>query len=155
MKKFLTTLTASSLLLAMPMNVLAEDQEITEDCTQNIKLTANATSSYSVKLPQVFDVTNLSTTLTIYAKGDIAADETLDISYASENIALKDTVTANPHEDIPLSFEGDGVSLTWDDIDDDYDKNTSMTITITHGALTSGSWEAQLPITIALSKAQA
>ena len=152
MKKLFTILCAAALLLAAPMTVFAEDVEVHEPGTTNVQLTASATSTYSVKIPQVVDVTALSTTLTVYAKGDIAANEQLSISYNGAGLQLVDQTNGSNKANIDLSFAGDAALLNWDDIDDpEYINNDSMVVTITHAAISSGVWSATLPIVIALN----
>lgn len=159
MKKSLTILCALLMMVTSFASVFADetpgDQEFIVSTPQdvNVKLYAQVASSYSVKIPKEFDVTATNTSLVIYAKGDITANERLSISYTNSNIALSETATntADKHADVPLTLTGDAVNLKWNQIDKDYLQNSNLSINIQHAALTAGYWSTNLPITIALN----
>ena len=160
MKKILTILCAG-LLMTSPLAILAEgpaeqvdetNNYVTEDSDANVKLYAEVTSTYSVKIPKEFDVTLTETNLKIYAKGDISADEKLSISYQKDDVALKEVSdSATKHDDVALTLTGDNVDLLWNQLLGDYEENPNLTINIKHAVLAAGYWETNLPITIALT----
>lgn len=154
MKKILTVLCSVGLLMAMPVNVFADEYEVKADGTKNVDLVANATSSYTVKIPKQVDVSDGDEDLTILAKGDIASDEKIAISYDDSNCALKDTSEATTkQEDVALtiSFVDDVCDFLFDDIKGDFANNSKVVINIKHGGIPAGSFAAVLPITIALT----
>lgn len=139
-------------------NILcAEEYEVTQSSESkevNVQLYANVTSTYSVKIPAQFDVTPVTTTLKVFAKGDISADEKLSITYQNTGVKLHETGTSETkHPDIDLTLTGEAANLAWNQIDKtSYGENAHLQITITHDVIAAGYWTTDLPITIALNK---
>ena len=163
MKKKLTILCALLMMVTSFASVFADEesgQEIEETDyivetakSVDVKLYAEITSSYSVKIPKEFDVKETETNLTIYAKGDITANERLSITYQKEGVALSESVTneGDEHADVPLTLSGDAANFKWNQIDKEYEQNSFLTINIKHSKLAAGYWSTNLPITIALN----
>lgn len=158
MKKYLTILLTVLMFFTSSATMFADEVEVTQNSENkevNVQLYADVTSTYSVKIPAKFDVKPVSTTLNIFAKGDISADETLSITYKNSDVALKETGTSQTkHPDVPLTLTGEAASLSWNQIDKaEYGNNAHLAITITHDVIAAGYWTTDLPITIALNKA--
>ena len=152
MKKILTTLMVAMLMAIVPMNLFAEgDTDLGNNPTSGtVELYANVASEYSVKFPSRVDVTPTSKTFNVYAKGDIASDETLTISYDnSSEIKLVDVNTSGK-EDIALNISVTGNTFTYETLPVNY-SDTSALFTITHAAITAGAYEADLPLVISLA----
>lgn len=157
MKKVLTVLCSMALLLAFPANILADesnDNDVTSDGTENVTLYAEATSSYTVRLPLRVNVADASSTITIQAKGDIASDEEILITYDDSSCVLQDQSGADTtQDDVTLTFEfdEDKDAFLFNEITGEFAANSTVVINVTHDAIPAGSWEATLPITIALT----
>lgn len=157
MKKVLTVLCSMAVLLAFPANIFAEESnnnDVTSDGTENVVLYAEATSSYTVRLPKKVNVSATESEITIQAKGDIASDEEILITYDDSSCALADqSGAATTQDDVALTFAFDeGIdAFLFDGIKGDFAANSTVVINVTHDALPAGNWEATLPITIALT----
>lgn len=154
MKKILTVLSVFMMLVAMPIGILAEDDDTTlsnnpEEGT--VELYANVASTYSVKFPTRVDVTPTSKDFNVYAKGDIASDETLTISYDDSETINLDDGNATTKSLIPLTINVSSNEFGFDDLPADFDDNVYAQFSITHAAITAGHYTADLPLVIELS----
>ena len=154
MKKILTVLLAAAMMVITPVGVFADENvnEITPtagaDGEGTVKLKADIVSNYTVKLPKVVDVTNKSTTVDIYAKGDVDGGMKIVFSENTGTHQLADASSKNTAKDITVSF-GNGINGS--SIQASY-STAKDTMTIGHGDLPAGSWSCDLPIVIKLEK---
>lgn len=153
MKKYLTILLAAAMMLVAPAGVFADElQELNENPTEGtIKLIANKTSSYTVKLPKVLDVSSDSTTFDIQAKGDVDGAMVLVVEKDTGDHALVDASGKN--EDIALTIT-DGSGISGKVIEAEYVDTAKDSMTIEHAAITAGDWSYELPIVIRLAEAE-
>ena len=130
-----------SLLLLNILTVHVHGQDYTDDGDYSISLNYTRAPSYTVKLPQVVDVSNENTIMTFYVKGDIYGDQSLRVifdhsailSYNDETISLSVTQTKD--------------SWSYNELSDSY---TGSSISISHAKLRAGTWAGYLNVAISL-----
>ena len=159
MKKVLTVLLTAAMCAIAPAAIFAEtpepDPTINEftpetDTTQvdgSVDLEAEIVSTYTVKLPKVIDVNSESTTVDIFAKGDVDGSKKIVISEknAGSN-SLADLSGKNQAKALTIGF---GTGIEGKNILADY-STAKEVMTIAHSKLVAGSWKCNLPILIKL-----
>lgn len=152
MKKVLTMLLVAAMVIVAPASVFAEENELSPatsqtEVTGSVDLVANIVSTYTIKLPKQIDVSGLSTSVDIFAKGDVDGSKKIVISEtnAGQN-KIADLANKNTAEALTVGF---GSGIEGKDIDASYG-TAKDTMTITHAALKAGSWKCVLPILIKL-----
>lgn len=150
MKKILTAVLATAMIMAMPVaTVFADenDQEITT-ASGTVQLVASKASAYTVKLPVSVDVSAASTIFKAYVKGDVDGSKKLVIAennagqnYLEDDADLKDDVLVNVA--IDKAIDGDDIIATYTE--------DCITFTVTHNALGAGTFRCALPLTISLA----
>lgn len=150
MKKILTVLMVTALMIGLPMSNVFADQELNEgDSEGTVELVALKASSYTVKLPVQVDVSELSTTFKALIKGDVdgskkivlAEDKTGGDNYLKDEAELKPDILLNINIDKAMNGEDIFAEYTLDGI----------TFTVTHDAIAAGNYRCDLPITITLT----
>ena len=150
MKKFLSCI-LMALMILVSVPIYAEDQVISNEGQAIVELTASIESTYTISLPKQVDVTDEETTFNIKVKGDITADETI-------NIDIPDSATLSEdgsERSISLTInDNGGISYVYTDMNkDDYEGiNAKRDITITHDPITAGTWKTDITINISLDK---
>lgn len=152
MKKTLTALLLVSLMMILPANVFADEEQEVSGNSANVTLYATKNSTYYVKLPVRVDVSAVSETFTVLAKGDIASSEELTIGYASGTYNLVDTVAESTKTPVALNVSVTNPTFAYTDLGNTYGQN-GATFTISHNALQAGAYECVLPVTISLDSA--
>ncbi|MBQ9424520.1 MAG: hypothetical protein IJU42_01080 [Erysipelotrichaceae bacterium] len=150
MKKILTLLFVSMLMIAMPSTVFADqnDNEVTGE-SATVELYAAVASQYTVKLPLRVDVSATSTTFNVFAKGSIAADKQLSVSVGSGTHTLADTINGS-NRSYALTLNVSGGTFAADTLEANYSDSIKSVFTVTHAALAAGNYSYNLPIVIAL-----
>ena len=118
-----------------------EAEDISEDGNYTISLHINNPPTYTVRLPQTIDVSSTSTVLTFYIRGDIYADQTLNVSFA-KNVTLTDSINT-----VPVYITQDKSSWSYSELSGLY---SSSTVVITHSQLNAGVWTGRLDVSISL-----
>ncbi len=154
MKKILTALFVTLLMICMPANLFADqnDNEVTGD-EASVELYALVASQYTVKLPLRVDVAATSTTFNVYAKGSIAADKQLDVTCGNGTHALAD-VTTGSSRSAALTINVSGGTFAANALEANYSDSIKSVFTVTHAALAAGNYSYELPVVIALNSAQ-
>ena len=150
MKKILTTLLTAAMIVATPAAIFADEdpQELENPSTGTIKLIASKTSSYTVKLPKVVDVSDNEKVINIYAKGDVDASKKIMVVESSdETHYLKDDAGKKTKKKLTVTA---GNGILGSDVGEDYNNDKYTTLTITHDDIAAGSWTCNLPIVIRL-----
>lgn len=155
MKKILTVLLAAAMCIVTPAAIFADtatDNEFTpaDDAVQvegSVDLEAEIVSTYTVKLPKVVDVKSETTTVDIFAKGDVDGSKKIVISEknAGSN-TLVDQSGRKQAEALTISF---GTGIEGKNILADYGTAKEV-MTVTHNKLVAGAWKCNLPILIKL-----
>lgn len=133
----------------VPMSVCAEDTVVTSPTDETIQLTANKTSSYTVTLPKIVDISTNETKFNVKVKGDINSNETITVTMNDTHLS-ETASTESKHEDVPVSVTfGDGKSFAYKaaDIKDENIKQA----TLTHDTLPAGTWSGSLTVNIAVN----
>lgn len=149
MKKVKTVLCAAmACALFTPVAVSAEEVSYSDPGDKTVELTAEAVSSYTVKLPKSVDVSQTSTTFDVKVAGDIAGDEKITLTMTDG--ALKETNAGSQpsHADVNYTVtygENKSQEYLWDDIDTEKVDQA----TIDHAKLPAGSWTGTLNVNIA------
>jgi len=150
MKKIATLLFVSLLLVVLPANIFAEDQEVNTDTT--VTLTAAKVSTYTVKLPRSFDVSNNSSSFDVFVKGDISSDKELTIT-CTQNHSMADVVTGS-NRTVALTVAVSNGTFGYSELPAAY-SNVKASITISHDTIPAGSYSYNLPVAISLADATA
>ena len=110
--------------------------------THSISLSYNVEPHYSVKMPKVLDVSDNTTVFTYYVKGDIYADQSLQVLF-DESTFLID--------------QNNNSCNVYTSQDDVYFDSTQLgssyipsSVTISHEQLFAGVWHGQLNVLITL-----
>ena len=153
MKKILALLFVSLLMIGIPSNVFADqnDNEVTGEST-SVELYASVASQYTVKLPLRVDVTDTSTNFNVFAKGSIAADKQLDISCGNGQHALQDATTGSDRS-YALTLNVTGGTFAANILELNYSDSIKSVFTVTHAALAAGNYIYNLPVVISLNDA--
>ena len=112
--------------------------------TYSISLSCTSLPSYSVKIPTSIDISDPSTTLTFYVKGDIYADQELNVVFDS-TAAIS---CAGKNETAYISQ--DKSSWSCSQLTNTYDDSS---ISISHNELSAGKWSGILNVVISLQEA--
>lgn len=162
MKKLMTAVLAACMVIAIPSTIFADEvqdvpQVVDQDSQEetSVKLYAEVGSTYAVRLPEKVDVETSPKGFDVEAKGDISSTEKLSVSFP-ETATLVDTNTgASKKDDIDLTISNNSHDFAYDDLKDDYDENVKFTVSVSHDdAVTAGTWEVDLPVTITLASAE-
>ena len=150
MKKILTVLLASAMMFVAPAGVFADElQELEENPTEGtIQLVASKTSSYTVKLPKVLDVSDDSTTFDIQAKGDVDGAMKVVVEKATGDHLLADNSGKNEAKVLTIT-NGNGIAGSV--IEENYAEAAKDSMTIVHDSISAGDWSYELPIVIRLA----
>ena len=151
MKKILTVLFVTMMMVVLPANIFADEDmnEVTGN-SATVELEALKASTYKVKLPRKVDVSDASKSFNVLTAGDIAASEELVIAYDNTStIYLSDIVSGSEKADVALGISVSGGTFHSDDLAVNYG-DAKAVFTITHGALQAGKYTAVLPVTITL-----
>lgn len=154
MKKILYVLVVTALIITIPAQIFAEEdneKEITStdgtSSESSIQLEATIVSAYTLKFPKKVDVQQTSTTVDIFAKGDVDGSKKIVIEEKNQGSnVLKDSAELKEDTSLSISFAG---GIDGDDIGSDYD-TAKDTMTIEHDQLKAGLWSCELPIVIKL-----
>lgn len=150
MKKILTVLLSLLMIFISPIGVLAEDQA--NPTSGQVTLTATQTSSYYVLLPTSVDVLTSPKTFDIQVKGDVDSAKKIEITEDKGTLGqdinyLVDNADEENMVAISTSVSG---AINGASIKSQYDDAVKITFTVTHAALTAGTYTCQLPLVIAL-----
>lgn len=156
MKKILTTILTTALLVSVPATIFAdtpEMEELSKNATSgSIQLFAEHASEYFIKLPKKLDVSATSTTFNIYAKGDIDGSKMIVIEEGKndgKDNYLNDDANIKTAKKLTVTSAG---GIKGKDISSSaYDEQKGTTMTITHDAIEAGKWSGVLPIVIKLA----
>ena len=152
MKKFLTALIATAVVLGIPSAVYAEEQETDENTT--VRLYANVESSYTVRLPEEVDVEDLSTDFTVEALGDISSAEKISVAFDSSATLTDQNPSDDKRDGIALTVTNGTFDFTYDVLSDEYTDAAAQTVTVSHEeTIPAGIWEVSLPVSISLVEA--
>lgn len=155
MKKILTVLLTTLMVMAIPANVFAQEGDNVQEISSTsatLELYAKKASSYTIKLPSKVDVSSTSTTVSISACGNVSGSEQIVIE---ENKGESGT-TVNYLQDVTDLKDDKALTVSVDtaisgtDITADYNQKAVATMTITHDELDAGDYTCNLPITIKL-----
>lgn len=152
MKKILTLLFLTLLAFCLPVVIYAEEgnTEVTGN-EGTVELYANIPSRYFVKLPARIDVSNTETAFDVFVRGDVAADQKLDISCAQSGHMLADT--AGSGRTYALEVAVSNGTFVASQLSDEYQDQLKATFTVAHAALSAGKYSYHLPVLISLSDA--
>lgn len=158
MKKILTTILTSALLICAPATVFAETPEmeaLDKNATSgSIELVAEHASEYYVKLPKKLDISDTSTTFNIFAKGDVDGSKMIVFEEGKndgKDNYLKDDAQLKADKKLTVTSAG-GIKAS--DLNaNEYDETKGTTMTIVHDAIEAGKWSGTLPIIIRLADA--
>ena len=154
MKKILTVLLTTAMMIGAPSAIFADEQTIasnaqTEDATGTVLLEASKVSSYTVKLPKTVNVSQDTTSFNIYAKGDVDGSKMVVIAEADGDHYIKDNAKLKADKKLTVTA---GAGIKGADIKNDaYDETKGTTMTIVHNAIEAGTWAGELPIVIKLA----
>lgn len=160
MKKILTALLSTAMVLAMPATIFADEPVMEEIIEANataseIALTAKHASEYYIKLPKALDVSNDETTFSILARGDIDGAKEIVIEENKKDgkdNKLVDDAGLKADKVLTVTCTG---AIGANDLDPEtYDGALGTTMTIKHAPLEAGNWSGSLPITIRLANAE-
>jgi len=138
MKKIFLILMMLQLLM---INICAEDYS--EQGTYTIGLSVINPPTYSVKIPKSINVSDETTNMTFYVKGDIFADQKLNVIFD------KSTTLSNGTSSVPVTITQDKESWSYGELSDAY---LSSAINITHRKLSAGIWNGHLTVRISLQE---
>ena len=160
MKKLLTAILATCMLLAMPSAIFADT---TDDDTQTydkstaeqkkVRLYADVDSTYTVRLPQQVNVKEKSKDFDVDAKGNISSTKKVSVAFDG-SASLVDTNTSDKKkESISLTITNNTHDFLFDDLlADDYNDTAKFTVNVAHDdEIPAGTWEVYLPVTISLA----
>lgn len=155
MKKILTFLFVSILTFCLQATVFAEEgnTEVSDGSQGTVELFAQIASRYTVKLPRRVDVGSNSTTFNIFAKGSIAANQQLDVTYDDSSEHKLEDQTVGSTRSYPLNIVVNDGSFAADQLTDLYQDALKATFTVTHTSLMAGNYRCDLPILISLHNA--
>ena len=150
MKKVLTVLLATSMLAVAPMAMFAEEDNKNPTAGQ-VDLTATVGSAYYLQIPTSVDVSDVSKTFDILVKGDVDSAKKITIvedkgAQGTDVNYLVDGADNNNKVAITTSVSG---SVNGANIQSEYGE-AKITFTVTHDALTAGTYACQMPIKISL-----
>jgi len=106
-----------------------------------VYLTGHVEPTYSVKIPSSIDITNQQCSLTYEIKGDICANQTLNITFDST------TNISDGIRSIPVSISQNKTNFAYSELSDTY---TAYSIDISHSKLPAGTYTGQLNVYISL-----
>ena len=108
----------------------------------SISLSYNHEPSYAIKIPKTIDVSNELTTLTYYVKGDIYADQYLQVLFEQNT-----TLTNKIGETCNVYTSQDETHFSCANLSSSY---LISSVTISHDILSPGEWYGQLKVYISL-----
>ncbi|MDO5332261.1 MAG: hypothetical protein Q4E99_06230 [Bacillota bacterium] len=153
MKKILTALLAAAMLVVAPATLFAEqedpNQELETPSSGSIELFATVASSYTLKLPKKVDVSELSTEIKIYAKGDVDAGKKIMVKEKDETGGHSLVDKASKKQAKALTVTAGG-GINGGDVGASYNDEKYTTLTVVHGNLDAAEWTCNLPIVISL-----
>ena len=152
MKKILTALLATALLVATPSAIFADEnpnQELNTPSSGSIELFATVASSYTLKLPKKVDVSAASTEIKIYAKGDVDGGKKIMVREKVETGGHSLADKASKQQAVALTVTA-GTGINGKDVGADYNDEKYTTLTVAHGTLGAADWSCNLPIVISL-----
>lgn len=139
MKKLITVFCLLNLFI---LNINAD--EFTQDGSYTISLTCVNTPSYSVKIPRSINVSKPITTISFAVKGDIYADQKL-------NVIFDETATLSNNTKTETVFINQNKkSWTSGQLTNEYYESA---LTLSHDELSAGIWNGSLNVVIALQGA--
>lgn len=133
--------TILSLLILHLMIFTVCGDDLNDEGSYVINLSCDIAPTYTVKIPKKIDVSGNRTIMTFYVRGDIYADQCLDVIFD------RSTVISDRVSNIPISVEQDKQSWSYSELNDDY---TSSQIILTHTTLKAGRWNGHLDVRISL-----
>ena len=150
MKKILTALLATALMISAPMCLFAEEAETPNPQTGQVDLIASKSSTYYLQIPKNVDVSESGKTFDILIKGDVDSAKQLAINEDKGEQGttvnyLVDTADSNNKVAISTTVSDPviGANITSAYL-------AKITFTVTHDALSAGSYTCGMPIKISL-----
>ena len=148
MKKVLTTLLATAMLLSVPVAIFADEENPTSG---QVDLIATVGSSYYLLIPTNVDVTAASSTFDIKVKGDVDSGKKVIIveDKGTEGNTINYLVdNADDDNKYALTSSVSGV-INGADVPSEYG-DALITFTLTHDTLAAGVYSCTFPIKISL-----
>ena len=144
MKKTLTTILVTSLIVSAGMYANAADQVIDEEGTANVEIVADVSSTFEVLIPDLVEITEREVKeFKITGSGNIASTEYLEID-------MPDTVTMSTtgKDDMALDLSIDKTEFTSEELaaDDGVTANCSVDAS----DLSSGVWTGNAEVGVTL-----
>ena len=130
-----------SLLIINLLSVTCYGQDCSNDGDYNITLTYANEPSYTVKIPTTVDVSQNNTIMYFYVKGDIYADQTLEVIFDTSAF-----ISYN-NRNIPVTVSQNKSSWTYSELSDSY---VSSSVSISHQQLNAGTWFGYMNVAISL-----
>ena len=130
-----------SLLIINLLSVTCYGQDCSNDGDYSIALTYANEPSYTVKIPTTVDVSQNNTIMYFYVKGDIYADQTLEVIFDTSAF-----ISYN-NRNIPVTVSQNKSSWTYSELSDSY---VSSSVSISHQQLNAGTWFGYMNVAISL-----
>ena len=130
-----------SLLFINLFSVTCYAQDFSDNGEYSIALTCLNEPYYTIRIPSTVDVTEQNTTMQFYVKGDIYADQILEVVFDSSTI-----ITYNSRS-IPVTVSQMKSSWTCSELSDSY---VSSSVSISHQQLNAGTWFGYMNVAISL-----
>lgn len=130
-----------SLLLLNIFYVTCLSEDHTSEGTYSVSLRCENAPSYMIRIPESVDVSNENTIMYFYVKGDIYADQTL-------NIVFDDTTSLSCNGiSIPVNVSQNKDTWSYNELSASY---SGSSVSISHQRLSAGTWEGYIDVAISL-----
>ena len=116
-------------------------EDYSDDGEYTITLSCINAPSYTIRIPETVDVSQENTIMYFYVKGDIYADQTLNVVFESP------TALSNNGRIIPVTVSQNKNSWSYNEL---YDSYTGYSILISHQQLSAGTWSGYMNVAISL-----
>lgn len=130
-----------SLLFINLLSVTCYAQDCSDEGNYSISLTYVKGPDYTVRIPKTVDVIEPNTTMYFYVKGDIYADQTLEVVFDAS------TIISYNGTSIPVTVSQSKRSWTCSELRDSY---VSSSVSISHQQLNAGTWVGYMNVAISL-----